>query len=246
MTSPSVESPTKVLESLDEPIRERVRRYAHFVRQEAGENAVSLTLYGPIAAGAFVPARHTVRNILILEKMDLSLLDRLARVGPHFGRWRISAPLIMTHGSIQASLDTFPLEFLEIRQYHLVVFGIDCFEAVAFHEEHMRLQCERELKTVLIGLRQGLLAAAGKEKLLGEIEVDIAESLVRSLRGLLWLRGHKHAKPTLQVIDEIERMTGRPLPGLRAGLDAWGRRGRGIFEALYEDAESLWKMVNQW
>ena len=99
----------------------------------------------------------------------------------------IAAPLIMTPEYIDASVDVFPLEFIEIQQRHFCVFGPDHFEGLSFDHTHVRLQCERELKTLLISMRQALLSAAGHEKLFKTIEADVADRLMRTLRGLLWL-----------------------------------------------------------
>ena len=68
------------------------------------------------------------------------------------GKAKIAAPLIMTQDYIQNSLDSFPLEFLEIQQHHLCLFGQDSFAELSFYQPHLRLQCERELKSMLIGM----------------------------------------------------------------------------------------------
>ena len=152
------------LERVSGPMRQPLEQYTQLVKELAGENARALTLFGAIAAGVFDPNRHTVRNVLVLERVDLSFLRRLGEHGVKLGKARIAAPLIMTPGYVKASLDTFPLELLEIKQNHVTVFGDDYFDDLAFDDAHVRLQCERELKAILIGLRQGLLAAADQSE----------------------------------------------------------------------------------
>ena len=135
----------------------------------------------------------------------------------------------MTPGYIKASLDTFPLEFIEIHQCHITLFGHDHFETLSFNDVDVRLQCERELKTILIAMRQGLLAAAGREKLISEMEINVAKHLVQTFRGLLWLKGEKEAKPTAHVISEVENITERKLPGVRDALIVTGPHGWDLF-----------------
>ena len=177
------------LKGIADPMRLPLERYASLIRELAGANAQALTLFGAIAAGTFDLGRHVARNVLILEEVELSLLRRLAEHGAKFGKERIAAPLVMTADYIKASLDTFPLELIDIQQNHITVFGNDYFDDLEFEDGHVRLQCERELKAILIGLRQGLLAAAGREKFVGALEQDVGEGLLRTLRGLLWLKG---------------------------------------------------------
>ncbi|MFQ5897545.1 MAG: hypothetical protein ACE5JN_04780 [Candidatus Methylomirabilia bacterium] len=240
--SPELEELHRVTESMRQPIRQ----YAEQVRALAGENALALTLFGAIAAGSFDKSRHTVRNVLVLQSVDLEMLRRLAKDGAKLGKARISAPLIMTPAYISASLDTFPLELIEIHQCHITLFGQDQFEALSFNDAHVRLQCERELKSILIGMRQGLLSAAGREKLIGAMEADVAERLVRTLRGLIWLKGEKEAKPSAQLIPAVEKIIGRTLPGVREALRVVGPHGWEEFRTLYEDVEAVGKIVDAW
>ena len=65
----------------------------------------------------------------------------------------ISTPLFIARGYIQQSLDTFPLEFLNISSSYQLVFGDDILENIEFKAEDVRTQCERELKGKLLHLR---------------------------------------------------------------------------------------------
>ncbi len=237
---------TSGLEAINEAMREPLREFADLVRQLAGSNAVSLTIFGALAGGSFDPARHTVRSVLVLDKIDLDLLRRLAEEGERLGKSGFAAPLIMTPDYIAASLDTFPLEMIEIYQCHVNVFGTDHFGDLRFEDRHVRLQCEREFKSILISLRQGLLAAAGRENVLEAVEVDIAEQLVRTLRGMLWLKGSRDAKPGPAVVDEVSAMIDRRLDGVRAALDPHGLHGWEEFQQFYQDVAAVGDIVDAW
>lgn len=234
------------LDRIPDVMRQPIRQYAEALQSLSGENALALTFLGAVVYGTFDRRRHTARNVLVLRRIDLELLRRLAEKGPKFGKDRIAAPLIMTPEYIQDSLDTFPLEFIEICQCHATLFGEDPFRELSYDPAHVRLQCERELKTILIGMRQGLLASAGKEKLLGTVEADVTERLVRILRGLLWLKGQKEARPAPQVLSEVEGMTGRQFAGVRTVLNPSERHGWDAFQALYEDVTALGKIADAW
>jgi hypothetical protein len=227
-------------------MRKPLEDYAQLVKELAGANAKALTLFGAIVAGSFNTDRHTARSVLVVNRVDLSMLRSLAQHGMQLGKAKIAAPLIMTPAYIKASLDTFPLELIEIHQQHLTIFGEDHFEDLSFEDVHIRLQCERELKVVLIGLRQGLLAAVGREKFIGALEVDVAEGLTRTLRGLLWLKGQKDGKPAAEVLTEVERIAERKLAGVRTALDPAARHGWDEFESLYSDVEALGEIADAW
>ncbi|NKB82469.1 MAG: hypothetical protein GKS05_11395 [Nitrospirales bacterium] len=228
------------------PMQEPVRRYGEQIHALAGSNGLAITLYGAIASTTFDLAQHMARSVVVLQAIDLMMLRQLAKEGAKLGKVRIAAPLIMTPEYIAASVDSFPLEFIEIQQSRLCLSGPDHFEPLTFIEAHVRLQCERELKTILIGMRQGLLAAAGREKLFSEIESDVAERVIRTLRGLLWLHDQREGLPASQVIDAVSREVNRPLKGIQGSMDHRHTHGWDEFCALYEDVDALRKLVDAW
>lgn len=233
-------------EQIAHKMQEPLRKFGNRVQTLAGSNCLAVTVFGAIATPRFDPARHTAKSVVVLLRVDLGMLRLLAQEGAKLGKAKIAAPLIMTPDYIQASLDTFPLEFLEIQQCHICLVGPDHFTDLTFADTHVRHQCERELKTILIAMRQGLLAAAGREKLFGTIESDVAERLVRTLRGLLWLHGQREFLPGIQAVEQVEQQVDRSLSGVRDAVNQSGRHGWEEFCRLYDDIEALKTFVDRW
>lgn len=240
--TPSVMNMDHVVEHMQEPLT----RYLDRVRTLAGPNCLAVLGFGAIATSGFDPARHRARTVVVLDKVDLAMLRELAKDGAKLGKARIAAPLIMTPVYINGSLDAFPLELLEIQQCHVCFVGTDYFTDLAFDERDVRLQCERELKTILIGMRQGLLAAAGREKLFGAMEGNVAERLIRTLRGLLWLHGQYEYASLMDVVSRIEQETDRSLSGIRQALQAHRRHDWDDFARLYDDVDGLKTLADRW
>ena len=84
------------LDRITAAMQQPLRSYAELVRKLAGTNAKALTLFGAVAADSFDPSRHTVRNVLVVDRVDLSMLRKLADHGAKLGKARIAAPLVMT------------------------------------------------------------------------------------------------------------------------------------------------------
>lgn len=235
-----------VWERVDAAMREPLRDYVRLVRDVFVQEAQSLTLFGPVVTGGFDPATQTARSALVVERVVLPTLRRLADHGARLGKTGIAAPLVMTQKYIGASLDSFPLEMIEIQQQGATVFGDDLFAKLTFEDAHVRLQCERELKRALISLRQGLLASAGRERHVPALHREAADQLLRTIRGLLWLQGRRASVPTAGVVNETEAITGRKLPGLRTALDSSAGAGWKQFDNLYADVEALMEFVDAW
>ncbi len=234
------------LNRVPETMRAPIQSYAELVREIVGDNARSLALFGSVVARSFDPSRHTAHSVLVVDKVDLRTLRRLAAHGLSLGKSLIAAPLIMTPRYIAASLDTFPLELIEIQQNHLTLFGDDHFHDLNFKDEDVRYQCERELKVLLMGLRQGLLAAAGREKYVAGVQATISEQMVRTLRGMLWLKGRHEGQSAEDVVAEVENLYQLKLPGLRTALDTGAMHSWEQFDQLYSDVDKLGDIVDAW
>ncbi len=234
------------LDQFAEPLRAPLRRFAARLQELDTDGVLAWTLFGQVVAERTTRPHHAVQSVLVLRNVDLKLLARLAAEGPGYAGIQLAPPLIMTPAFLEQSRDTFPLEFIEIQQQYFVVLGNDFFRDLKFEDRFVRLQCERELKALLIGLRQGLLAATGKEDRLAALQHGWVQSLLRTLRGMLWLKGRTSWAPAERVLDAIAELVKLPLTGIRRAIDNRRPIGWDAFQELYADAEALGTAVDGW
>src|SRR5271154_3314331 len=157
--------------------------YAERVRALCGDRLESLCLFGAALTPDWHPGRP-IHQVMVFTQDDLDLIGRLGALAPGAVALGLAAPLLISSTLIRTSLDTFPLEWLEISTSHALVLGHDPFQALSFAREHVRLQCERECAVLCISLRQRLLRGAASMNL---PLVDLAEHALRVLGGMLYL-----------------------------------------------------------
>ncbi|MDA3962746.1 MAG: hypothetical protein PF961_18330 [Planctomycetota bacterium] len=143
-----------------------------------------LVVSGVISIGTGSPQRTAI----LLDEIDIEAVRKLAQMGAKLAKKGLAAPWLLTHAVIAGSLDTFPLELLELRIAGHVVHGSglsdDLAEPLA---EHLRLQIERELRAAAITLRQNLLQAGDAERSCNAIVAEARVGLARVMRGLVYL-----------------------------------------------------------
>ena len=237
--------PTIDVSSLPVRRQQPVRELAQILCELASDNLKGLVVFGAALGDSFDPTRMRTQSVAVLDHVDLTMLNQLRTKGVKFGKMGLQAPLIMTPRYIDESRDVFPVDLLEIQQRHVVVFGDDHFRDLAFHRPDVRLQCERELKRALIQLRQGLLAAAHRDKVLTDLCQAAAEHVVRILRALLWLKGKDAPASMRRVVDAARTVVDIPLNGLRAAIDLQDTEDFARLEALYRDVEALAQWVDK-
>ena len=176
------------------------------LREDLGDDLLSLCVVGSALTDDFDPKRSDINTVLTVRRRTHQLLTLLAGYGSKMGKMKLRAPLLMTPEYIQQSRDVFGVEFLDIQLNHTVIYGSDPFGKLTFRKEDVRLQCERQLKAALITLRQGYIRTLGKPKLVGELLLACVAELAVIMRAMLWLTDSERdprALPTLQKAAEI-------------------------------------------
>lgn len=141
-----------------------------------------------------------INSVVVLDTMDLAFLTFLAPLGKKYGKKRIAAPLVMTPDYITRSLDSFPVEFLDFKLVHRTVYGNDILQGLQIDVRNLRLQCEREVKTRLINLRQGYLSSLGKRDFLSSILVRSITGSMALFRAIILLLGKEPPIARIEVI----------------------------------------------
>ena len=166
---------------------ERFKPFQDEILKSHKDNIHSIAITGSALTDDFDPEKSDVNSVLVLNKMDLGFLEVLASLGKTYGKKGISAPLIMTPEYVMHSVDVFPIEFLNIKLLHETLFGEDLFQPLVIERKDLRLQCERELKVRLIGLRQGYISSMGDAKILSELFINTISGYIPLFRGVILL-----------------------------------------------------------
>lgn len=176
------------LDAVGASIRQGITFFCEKILPALGDNLRSITVVGSSVTEDFKPGLSDINTVLVLDRQDLASLNALALLVRSMGRKKISPPLLMTESYIERSRDVFGVEFLDFQLSHRTILGNDPFAALTFEKKDVRLQCERELKAMLIRLRQGYLASAANKKLVRDILISTAKGLEPLLRAILWLK----------------------------------------------------------
>jgi len=189
------------IDALQILIRDSIKDFAERLLSALGSNLQSITVVGSSLTDDFRPGQSDINTVLILGRQNLDSLKAVASLTKPMSRKKISPPLLMTQSYIEQSKDVFGVEFLDFQLAHETVMGNDPFASLTCDKEDVRLQCERELKAMLIRLRQGYIASAANKRLVRDILISTAKGLEPLLRAMLWLKDierNARAEPTFE------------------------------------------------
>jgi predicted nucleotidyltransferase len=168
-------------------ITETCRLLAEDYCKVFSDNLISVILYGSAVTPEYVPKKSDLNFMVVFSEEGI---EQLYLVHPLVAKWRrkrVSTPLFLTKAYIESSLDTFPIEFLNIKQNYRVVYGEDVLERLSFQKDFVRMQCERELKGKLLLLRERYAETRGKAKALKNLIAGSVPTFIFVFKGLLYL-----------------------------------------------------------
>jgi predicted nucleotidyltransferase len=111
-----------------------------------GDDLLSVIVYGSAAGGHFDPKRSDINVLVVLSAMTLPLVERSQALQEKWMKKRFSRPLFMDREYIDSSIDSFPIEFLAMKESYAVVIGEDVLKGLKVDGRDLRIQVERELK----------------------------------------------------------------------------------------------------
>jgi len=179
------------------------RRWLSPMRAAIDRDFVAAYLTGSVLTQGFDPTRSEVNVLLVGRDLDVDTLDAAARVLPDSKQRPRFAPLFMTERQIQKSLDSFPIEWTEIHERHLLIEGQDVLGNLQVPRTYLRLQCEHELRAKLILLRQSYVLSGARPDRLEAVLRSSASGFATLFRTLLRLAGETPPADSAQVIERV-------------------------------------------
>lgn len=159
------------------------------LRSTHGDNLASVVLYGSAAAGDQVELRSDYNLLIVLNRItpeDLRLAQAPMREWQRLGN---PLPVYFTVEELSDAADVFPIEFHQMANARIVLFGRDPFEFVKLSDAHLRHQAEYELRSKLIQLRRLYIPASVSVEKLSHLMSDSLASFASLFRAVLMLNG---------------------------------------------------------
>lgn len=186
-----------------------VRQWLSPVRAALSGDFLAAYLTGSVLTQGFDPRKSRINVLVLTRNFGDSDLEALARAmpapvkkGPQFD------PLFMTRRQLEKSLDAFPIEYLEMKERHLLLEGDDLLGAVEVPRTYLRLQLEHELRGKHLRLRQFLLFNWNDPETLAASLESAASGFATLFRTLLRLQNEIPPADSAHVVQRVADLFG--------------------------------------
>lgn len=161
------------------------------LRATHGDNLASVVLYGSAAAGDDVELQSDYNLLIALNRITPDDLRQAQAPMREWQRLGHPLPVYFTTEELSDAADVFPIEFHQMANARIVLYGHDPFEYVKLSDANLRHQAEYELRSKLIQLRRHYIPASVSIERLADLMSDSLASFGALFRAVLLLHGQQ-------------------------------------------------------
>jgi predicted nucleotidyltransferase len=195
---------SETLSHLPSKSRELALDFTQALKDAFGSDLLAVMIYGSAAGGEYIEGKSDINIMIVLKTVTAAELENVAKAAKPFARKGLAVPLVFDKNHIATSLDTFPIEFSDMRHRHILLHGADPLEGCKIETRNLRFQCERELKSILVNLRRGFLQSAGKKENIQSLLESSLSSVIAACRGLVFLNGATPSNEIEGLLGEVQ------------------------------------------
>jgi len=192
------------IEKFQPEVKMKFFPYLETMLETHGDNVISVFVYGSAAAGSYIKGVSDINSAIVFRELKFPVLKKSLKIVSKGISDSVSAPLFLTREYISSSLDVFPIEFTDMKENHILVYGEDILSGITVKGEHTRLFCEQQLKGKLVRIREAYLEVGLSRKGMVSLLKESLSSLIPVFRNLIRLTGEV---PPLDKSGIIERMS---------------------------------------
>jgi len=172
-------------------VQEALNGLVEDLRATHGANLASVVLYGSAAAGDHIELRSDYNILIALNRITPEDLRQAQAPMREWQRLGHPLPVYFTVEELSDAADVFPIEFHQMANARVVLYGKDPFEFVKLSDANLRHQTEYELRSKLIQLRRMYIPASVSIEKLCALMNDSLSSFAALFRAVLMLHGHE-------------------------------------------------------
>jgi hypothetical protein len=169
------------------------------------KDLISLIIYGSAAAGHYIRGKSDINVLAVLTPAGLDNFTEALDTVKSWKKRSVAIPLIMTRNFIETSLDSYPIEFLGMKNSHILIYGENVLKELNVKQEDLRLQIERELRGKLLLLQEGYMVAEGKPRRLRSVISKSLTAFMAIFNALLYLKHGRMYQGRREIIKEMEK-----------------------------------------
>ena len=168
--------------------KQAVEEFALKVRKMYSDNLVTIAVFGSAVTGDYDDAESDINILIVHSELDIADLEHVAELSRQLLQKKRLAPRFLSHRNLLESARYFQIDFLEMRDAHVILWGEDVLARIEMLPADLRWQIGYEVKAMRMRVKQVYWRTAGDNKMMKRALVARFTSLLHIIRALLLLK----------------------------------------------------------
>ncbi len=169
------------------------------LKNKLGDNLISI-----IAFGSQANVEDAQNNLNLMIVTDFLNAENLYDISAPIKKWvdtNNPIPVVMSKAEWFSSFDVYAIEYSDIKDNHRIIYGEDLVNYITINKYYLRLQCESELKALLLKYKNNFLLNIKSDREMRKVLNNVIKTLLVIFRAILRL--HDREVP-YRAVDIIE------------------------------------------
>ena len=112
-------------------------------------------------------------------------------------------PVVMTNDEWYSSFDVYAIEYSDMKDNYKLIYGEDLVNTVNINKYYLRLQCEAELKSLLLKYKNNFLMNIRSDREMKKVLDKVIKTLLVIFRAVLRLHDCNVPYRAVDIIDSV-------------------------------------------
>lgn len=168
-------------------IRNQLKEFVTAIMDLYTDGLVSIMAFGSVVTGDYDEAESDVNLLVVYNDLNIVDLARAADLSRRWLRKQRFAPRFLSRRNLEESARYFQVDFIEMRDAHVVLWGEDVLAGMELRPAELRWQIAYEVKAMRMRLKQQFWRTANDPPRMRAVLVQRFGSLIHLMRALLRL-----------------------------------------------------------
>ncbi len=174
-------------------------KFIESLKENLGDNLISVIAFG---SQANVDGAKSNLNLMVVT--NTLTAENLYAISQPVKKWvkaKNPLPVVMTKDEWYSSFDVYAIEYSDIKENYKLIYGQDLVPTVNINKYYLRLQCEAELKSLLLKYKNNFLMNIRSDKEMKNVLDKVIKTLLVIFRAVLRLHNCHVPYRAVDIID---------------------------------------------
>ncbi|HOK55796.1 MAG TPA: nucleotidyltransferase domain-containing protein [bacterium] len=202
-------------------MEEKIKTFVEKTKEIFKERLKSCIIYGSYVKGNYRKGISDINLIVIVDSLSKTDLEEIKKRLSKFAYKNMIRFYLFSEWFLLSSADVFPVEWLDIKENHRVIYGEDITEKIKVEKENLRVEIERKTKQLFLDFQHSIIFERNI--------YSVIEDVIKNLKFLIPL---------------IEKQMGKRI-AIPEGLEIFEKNVKLKKKEIYEKVDEILKFLSE-